>query len=186
MEDTLIIELYFQRNEKAIQETDKVYGNYCYKIADNILNNHDDSCECVNDTWLHTWNSIPPGKPNCLKLFLAKITRNLAFDYVRRNNAKKRGGDEVNLVLDELSEHISSRFTVEHEIEYKELVNAINAFLGTISKRDRCIFLRRYFYVEDVTVISKKYGISKQNILMILSRTRKKLKKYLEKEAYTI
>ena len=104
MEDSQIIELYWKKNTDAISKTADKYGAYCYAIAKNILHNHEDSEECVNDTWLHAWNAMPPQKPNVLRLFLAKITRNLSLDRFNVRNAEKRGGGEITLVLDELVE----------------------------------------------------------------------------------
>ena len=104
MEDSQIIELYWKKNTDAISKTADKYGAYCYAIAENILHNHEDSEECVNDTWLHAWNAMPPQKPNVLRLFLAKITRNLSLDRFNVRNAEKRGGGEITLVLDELVE----------------------------------------------------------------------------------
>lgn len=108
MDDKQIIELYWQRNEDAIHETSLKYGSYCYSIAHNILSNNEDSEECVNDTWLKAWNSIPPQRPVHLKMFLAKITRNLSFDKYKAGKAAKRGNGEIAVVLDELSECLPS------------------------------------------------------------------------------
>ena len=107
MEDSRIVELYWQKNADAIKETDSKYGAYCFAIADNILHNEEDSEECVNDTWLNAWNAMPPQRPTKLRLFLAKITRNLSFNRFQAQGAKKRGGGEINLVLDELAECIA-------------------------------------------------------------------------------
>ena len=106
MEDRQIIELYWQRSADAVSETAVKYGAYCFKIAEGILNDVEDSKECVNDTWLHAWNAIPPQKPRVLRIFLAKIARSLSLDRFRARNAEKRGGGEIVLVLDELSDCI--------------------------------------------------------------------------------
>ena len=184
MEDLSIIELYNQRDERAIEETSLKYGAYCYSIANNILADAEDSEECVNDTWMKTWNTIPPSRPNSLKLFLGRITRNLSIDRYRRSNRQKRGG-EVASALEEISAFVPSR-NLDEEIERKELVRAINAFLEGLPMRDCNVFIRRYFFVEDVSLIAKRYGLSEGNVFKILSRIRVKLKEYLEKEGYRI
>lgn len=184
MDDNQIIALYWNRAESAITETDKKYGSYCLSVADNILSNHEDAKECVNDTWLRAWQTIPPGRPVQLKLFLAKITRNLSFDKWKERYAKKRGGGAFPVVLDELAECISSSCDVEKELEVLELAGSINQFLHTLPKRECHIFLRRYFYAESVEDIAKRYDLKKSNVLVILSRTRKKLRVHLDKEGY--
>lgn len=184
MEDALIIELYNRRDEKAIEETSLKYGAYCYSIANNILSDAQDSEECVSDTWMKAWNSIPPGRPASLKLFLARITRNLSIDRYRSANRQKRGG-EVSVALEEISDFVPSR-DLEDEIERRELVRSLNAFLEGLPVRERNVFVRRYFFVEEVGVIAERYGLSEGNVFKILSRTRVKLKNYLEKEGYRI
>ena len=186
MEDGLIINLYFERNERAIIESEKKYGKYCFTIANNILSNECDSEECVNDTWSKTWSAIPPQKPNNFKLFLAKISRNLAFDKLRMERRERRGGRNLTLALDEISEIISDGENIEEELEAKELTALINEFLRGLSERDCNVFIRRYFFIESIDTISEKYGLSYANISKILSRTRKKLKGFLQKEGYFI
>ena len=184
MEDVSIIALYNQRDEKAIEETSLKYGAYCYSIANNILSDAQDSEECVNDTWMKAWNTIPPSRPRSLKLFLARITRNLSIDRYRNSHRLKRGRT-VSATLDEISTFVPSR-DVDDEIERKELATLLNTFLHSLPPRDSNIFIRRYFFVEEVSVIAEKYGLSESNVFKILSRTRVKLKKYLEKEGYSI
>jgi RNA polymerase sigma-70 factor (ECF subfamily) len=184
--DKQIIALYWQRNENAIHETSVQYGSYCYAIANKILLNNEDSEECVNDTWLKAWHAIPPQRPVHLKMFLAKITRNLSFDKYKAGKAAKRGNGEITAVLDELSECIPSSSDVEAELQSKELEKQINRFLHSLGKRDRDVFLRRYFYVETIPVIAQRYGLKDDNVMMILSRTRHKLKNQLEQEDYII
>lgn len=182
MEDHKIIELYFSRDEKAIELTDEKYGHYCYSIANNILANEEDSEECVSDTWLRTWNAIPPARPFYFKLFLAKITRGLSFDRIRLRKAKKRGQGEIDLVLDELAECIPCETQVEDQILAKELGDVVNAYLKTLPEKECDVFLRRYFYVESVKDIAAMYGMTSGNVSVMLNRTRSKLKGYLEKE----
>ncbi len=183
-EDSQIIELFWKRDAAAISETADKYGAYCFTIANSILHNAEDSDECLNDTWLNVWNAIPPQKPNSLKLFLAKITRNLAFDRFNAKNAEKRGGGEILVVLDELAECLADRENVEDAYESKELGEYIRRFVRTLPERDCNVFVRRYFFTEQVAEIAKRYGLSNNNVMVILSRTRKKLKTYLLKEGY--
>ena len=182
MEDNQIIELYFQRNEDAIKETKSKYGSYCYAIANNILHNKEDSEECVNDTWFKAWNAMPPQKPTKLRLFLAKITRNLSFNRFQAQSAKKRGGGEIHLVLDELAECIAHESDIENEYMANELEESIRLFVRALPERDGNIFVRRYFFTEPIPVIANRYRMSANNVMVILSRTRKKLKAHLEKE----
>lgn len=184
MEDSQIIELYWQKNADAISETANKYGAYCFTIAENILHNNEDSEECVNDTWLHAWNTIPPQKPNILRLFLAKITRNLSFDRFNARNAEKRGGGEIALVLEELGECLGGGADTEAAYEAKELREAIQRFVRSLPKRDGNVLVRRYFFVEPVADIATRYGLTENNVMVILSRTRRKLKAHLLKEGY--
>ena len=184
LEDEKIIELYWQRDENAISKTDQKYGAYCQSIANNILQNKEDSEECVNDTWLKAWESIPPQKPVNFRMYLAKIVRNLAFNRFNANRAKKRGGGEMVLVLEELSECIADKTDVEQELIGKELKEYILGFIKELPERDRNIFVRRYFFVDPVKSIAKRYGVSENNVMVILSRIRKLLKCSLKKEGF--
>lgn len=184
MEDCQIVELYWQRNVDAIRETDRKYGAYCFAIANNILHNAEDSEECVNDTWLNAWNAIPPQKPTKLQMFLAKITRNISFNLYNARAAQKRGGGEVALVLDELSECLASDSDVESEYESKELGQCIRHFVRELPERDGNVFVRRYFFTESVAQIARRYGLTDNHVMVILSRTRKKLKAHLVKEGF--
>ncbi len=184
MEDSQIIELYWQKDADAISETANKYGAYCFTIAENILHNTEDSEECVNDTWLHAWNAIPPQRPAMLRMFLARITRNLSFDRLGAKNAKKRGGGEITFVLDELAECLSNGADVETAYESKELGQCIRHFVRALPERDGNVFVRRYFFTEPVADIAKRYGLTENNVMTILSRTRKKLKAHLLKGGY--
>lgn len=184
MEDNQIVELYWQKNTDAISETANKYGTYCFTVADNILHNCEDSEECVNDTWLHVWNAIPPQKPNVLRMFLAKITRNLSFNRFNAKNAEKRGGGEIILVLDELAECLANETDVEAAYERRELEQCIRYFVRALPEREGNVFVRRYFFTETVAEIAKRYGLTENNVMVILSRTRKKLKAELKKEGY--
>lgn len=184
MEDEKIVRLYLDRNEKAIPSTAEKYGNYCVSIARNILGNREDAEECVNDAYLNAWNSIPPQKPKVLSAFLGKIVRNLAFNRYKHNNAEKRGGGELTAVLDELSETVSGKNNVESEIERRELANALDAFLDTLSPKKRSVFISRYWYAESVSAIAEKHGMSDGAVSMLLSRLRTKLHNYLSERGF--
>lgn len=184
MEDSRIIDLYWQKDSDAISESARKYGAYCFAVADNILHNNEDSEECVNDTWLRAWDAMPPQRPRVLRMFLAKITRNLAFDRFRAQAAEKRGGNELSLVLEELAECLTSGTDVEVMYEGKELRRCIRRFARALPERDGNVFARRYFYTEPVTVIAQRYGLTENHVMVILSRIRKKLKRELKKEGY--
>lgn len=184
MDDQKIIELYFARNEQAIVETSSKYGRYCYSIAYNILHDSMSCEESLNDTWLKTWNSIPPKRPNHFQLYLAKIVRNIAFDCTRSKLTLKRGEGELNLVLDELEYCLPANTTSADEFYKKELVQLLNEFLKGLPAKESNVFVRRYFYVEDVETIAKRYQLKTNHVYVTLSRTRAKLRKYLEKAGY--
>ena len=184
MTDDKIIQLFFQRQEVAIKETQKKYGSYCFKIANSLLNNKEDTEECLNDTWLKAWESIPPTRPTYFNLFLAKIVRNFAINKYRSKHTHKRGKGEIALVLDELEECITGEADVETLYIAEELQNTINKFVRGLSEKDGNVFIRRYFYADPIKDISKRYHISENNVRVMLSRTRNRLKLMLEKEGY--
>ncbi len=184
MDDERIIDLYWQRNEDAISESDAKYGKYCHSVANNILCNNEDSKECVNDTWMRAWNAMPPTRPTVLRMFFAKITRNLSLNRIIAKNAEKRFYGETMLVLDELDECIAGSSNVEREFEQSELIKTINRFVESLDTREGDIFARRYFFNESVKGIAKRYGLTANHTAVILSRTRKKLKETLIKEGY--
>ena len=186
MNDSKIIELYWNRRESAITESNLKYGSYCHSIAFSILQKNTDAEECVTDTWLNAWNSIPPNRPQKLKCFFAKITRNLAIDRWRKTSAEKRGGTETDLLLDELSECITYGDTAEDEYFAKELGTSINNFLGLQKSREANIFVLRYFYAKTVAEIAKSQHLTETNVAVILSRTRQKLRDHLIKEGYEL
>lgn len=184
MNDADIIALYWGRDEQALRETNAKYGPYCYAVAQNILFCREDSEECVSDTWLRCWNAIPPRRPADLRFFLAKITRNLSFDRFKAKHAARRGGGETPLVLDELARCIPAASSREYTD--LELRDSIGRFLHSLPARECGIFLRRYFFTESVAAIAARYRITESNVLVILSRTRKKLRTHLESEGHTI
>ncbi len=179
MEDERIIELYFARDEKAIDETAAKYGGLCMHIAQNILGVREDAAECVNDTYLKTWNSIPPHRPRVLAAFLGRIVRNLSLNRQEKNTALKRGGAQGASVLDELAEIVSGSESVESELSAKELISDINAFLAALSKEHRYIFIRRYWYCDSISAIAKAAGKSENAVSVSLNRLRGRLKEYL-------
>ena len=182
MLDETIIALYWERDESAIRYTDEKYHSYCHTIADRILHSSHDAEECVNDTWLRTWNTIPPQKPTNLRLFLARITRNLSLDRYRRTHAEKRGGGEMPLLLEELGDCATHADAVFEEIAQKELAERLHWFLLTLSLRDRTVFVKRYFYAMSVGDIAHQLGMTENNVSKLLSRTREKLKRCLEED----
>ena len=186
MDDAKIVQLYFDRNEQAIPATADKYGNYCKSIANNILGNHQDAEECVNDTYLNTWNTIPPHRPKMLSTFLGKIVRNLSFNRYKHNTAGKRGGGELPAVLDELAGCVSGNDDVEQAYEYKELVKDINDFLNTLPVHKRNIFVCRYWYTDSVADIAARYNMSYAAVSMELTRLRTKFHNYLIGRGYEL
>lgn len=182
MDDRQIIALFYDRDEKAISEIAQKYGGYCFSVANTILQNEQDSEECVSDTWLRAWNAIPPGKPSCLRLFLGKITRNLAFNRWKAMHSQKRGGGTLTVALDEISEFLPDPARVDTPAEEEEFLRSVNRFLRSLPERDRNIFLCRYYFAESAKAIAEKCALTEGNVRKILSRTRNKLKAYLERE----
>ena len=186
MEDFEIVEMYWDRNENAITETDRKYGKYCRKIAFSIVTNKEDMEECVNDTYLQTWNSLPPQRPEKLSTYLGKICRNISINLYEKLTAEKRGGNETDACLDELGELIGSSSEVEEQLDLTVLTDLINKFLKKCEKQARTVFVQRYWYMMSVKEIAKENRMSDSNVKMTLSRTRDKLKVYLEEEGYSI
>ena len=186
MEDNQIIHLYFERSEEAICQTAAKYGNYCHTIAYNILQNIEDSEECVNDTYWKAWGIIPPRRPKRLAAFLGKITRNLALDRYRRYTAEKRGGGEMAVALEELGDCVSSGENLEAHADEMVLTDILNRFLASLSAEQRMIFMRRYWYVSSVKEIADDYGITESKVKMSLLRCRNQLKAVLEKEGIAL
>ena len=183
MEDNKIIDLYFARDEAAIRETSYKYGGYCTAVAKNILLSREDAEECVNDTWLRAWNSMPPARPNILSLFLAKITRNLAIDRYRERFTEKRGRGEIWVCLDELTECAGSGENFCDSVELKEI---LNLFLKELEQQRREIFMLRYWYMLPVKTIAARLGISSGAVKMSLRRTREALKRFLLSKGFDI
>ena len=182
MEDAQIVELYWQRQEQAIQATDQKYGTYCQTIAYNILYNREDAQECVSDTYLAAWKNMPPHRPKILSTFLGKITRRISLTRWVRANRQKRGGGEVPLALEELSGCIPSGETVENALERKELAKLLNRFLAELPEAERDVFVSRYWFLAPVKQIAQQFGISESKVKSMLFRTREKLRCRLTQE----
>ncbi|MDO5344755.1 MAG: sigma-70 family RNA polymerase sigma factor [Lachnospiraceae bacterium] len=181
MEDASIIELFWKRDETAIQELSSKYTGYCYKIAWNLLQNHEDAEECLNDTWFAAWGYMPPQRPSVLSVFVGRITRGLAIDRFRKKHAAKRADGHMEDVCGEMDE-ISFSYTLDEQMAEKELINVIEAFLRKLSDADRDIFIRRYWYLDTIKEIAKRHGVSEGCIKTNLCRNRKKLCRILKRE----
>lgn len=186
MDDKGIVQLYWDRNESAISESSKKYGAYCTSIAHNILNNAEDEAECINDTWLHAWNAMPPQRPAMLSTFLGKITRNLSFDVYKKLHRKKRGGSSIEETLEELSECVSGQENTEQTWEMEELMREINQFLLHIPEDKRYMFILRYWYVDSISEIASRMRMSENNVSVSLNRIRKKLREHLTERGFDI
>ena len=174
MQDHEIIDLYFARDERAILNTEQKYGSYCKTIAMNILHDDSDSDECVNDTYLAAWNSIPPQKPERLSAYLARLTRNISLNRYKSRTTERRGGGEFALSLDELDDCVA-----DTDKSAEELGQLISDFLHREKKETRQVFIRRYFYGDSIEDISKRFTFSESKIKSMLHRTRLALRDYL-------
>ncbi len=184
MQDCEIIELYFARDEQAIVESDNKYGDYCRRIALNILSDIHEAEECKDDTYVSAWNAIPPKRPTLLGAFLAKITKNIALDRYRERNAKKRGGRHEES-LDELGECIGDEGITSH-IESEDIARVINKFLSGERELMRRMFVRRYFYEDSISEIAQGLGQSEARVKTTLFRQRQKLSLLLKKEGIVL
>lgn len=184
MDDSRIVALYWNRDEKAIEETAAKYGRYCHTIAYHILGSNEDADECVNDTFKSAWDSIPPHKPENLSTYLGKITRRISLKVWRSRDAQKRGGGEIALSLEELKECIPDGKEIDEALTARELVNTINAFLSELPISERRVFVRRYWHTQPVAEICRQFGYSKSKVESMLYRTRKKLLERLKEEGY--
>ncbi|MCI8564484.1 MAG: RNA polymerase sigma factor [Lachnospiraceae bacterium] len=184
MQDERIVAMYWQRDEAAIRETEKKYGSYLLKIAYNVLFDLEDSKESVNDTYMKAWNSIPPYKPCILSSYLGKITRQLSIDVLRTRNRIKRRASEYAVSLSELEDCISSGDVTEQEVNLHLLADAINSYLGTLSKDARTTFVGRYYYMDSIKEVASYHKMSVPKVKSMLYRTRIGLKGYLKKEGF--
>lgn len=185
MDDTQIIDLYWQRDQRAIAETSGKYSAYLRRIAYNILANHADAEECENDTYVAAWNAMPPTRPNKLSAFLGRMVRNIALDRWDHNRAAKRNG-EFDMILSELTELIASREDVEASFAQGELSALISQFLRGLDVDSRIVFVRRYWHSHSIRDIAKRMVMSESKVKSMLFRTRKKLRLYLQQEGVTL
>ena len=181
MDDTQIIDLYWDRDQGAITATAGKYGSFLHALSWNILRSHHDAEECVNDTYFRAWNAMPPERPNSLKAFLGRITRNISVTRLRRSGSQKRGGGEASLAIDELSECLPGG---SDPARTAELLRSIDAFLSLLPERERVIFLGRYFYALTAEEIAARLGMKTAAVKTSLYRTRKRLAQKLEEEGY--
>lgn len=186
LSDEAIIELYWSRNEKAIKETDRKYGKYLFTIAYNIIHDDLDCEECLNDTYLGTWNQIPPTRPSVFQIFLSRIMRNIAVDRFRKKTASRRVPSEMTVSLEELDECMASDISVEEEVAIREISMKLNTFLRTLEERAEFIFVCRYYYADKVSDIARMLQVAESTVFRELSDIRTNLKKYLEKEGIKV
>jgi len=186
LEDEKIIELYWKREEKAIVETDRKYRHYLYTVAYNILHNDTDCEECLNDTYLGTWNAIPPARPNAFQAFLSRIMRNIAVDKAREMHAAKRVPSELITSLDEIGEVLSYDMSPDEEQAIATVAEVLNAFLRALDERDQLIFVCRYYYCDKVSDIAGMLNVSERTVFRALSDMREELRKKLEAEGIDV
>ncbi len=186
MDDQSLVALYWERKEQAIAVTAQQYGGYCSQIAYNITKNREDTEECVNDSYMKVWNSIPTDRPDFFKAYIGKITRNIAISRYRHSHAKKRGAGEDASVYDELSECIPGGYDTEKQMEDKEIAAAISDFLRAEKEEVRVLFVRRYWYSEPIAKLAEDFGFTESKVKTTLFRTRNALKDYLEKEGIAL
>lgn len=186
MEDSAIIDLYWNRDQQAVSETAQKYGPFLWGISWNILRSRGDTEECVNDAYLRAWNAIPPARPTAFRAWLGRIVRNLSLDRWKQGRAQKRGGDGMELLLGELDECIPSPRRMEKQLEDQEAASLISAFLRELPQESRIIFLRRYWYGDDLTEIAAARGCGLGKVKSSLFRTRRALRERLEREGVSL
>ena len=183
MTDEQIVTLFWNKDERALRESEAAYGGYCRALAERFVS-AEDAQECWSDAMLRAWDAIPPERPAHLRAFLARLTRNLALDRFRADSAAKRGGGEGDAVLSELAEVLGGHETAETAVAAQELGEAVNRFVRSLPRREGDVFIRRCFFADTTAEIAKRYGMSEGSVKAMLSRTRKKLRTYLESEDY--
>ncbi len=183
MTDEQIVTLFWNREEQALHESEAAYGDYCRALAERYVS-AEDAQECWSDAMLRTWDAIPPERPTHLRAFFVKLTRNLALDRIRTDSTAKRGGGEGNAVLSELAEVLGDRETAETSAAAKELGEAVNRFVRSLPQREGNVLIRRCFFADTTAEIAKRYDMSEGGVKVMLSRTRKKLRIYLESEGF--
>ena len=182
MDDARIVELFWARDEDALTEATSKYGRYCFSIANGILHDAEDAQECVNDAYLATWNAIPPHKPAKLSTFIGKITRRVSLNRLFERSADKRGGGAVDASIDELDGCVPGDRSLEDVFGAEELTEILNAFLATLPVDERRVFMRRYWFFDSISDISRRFGFSISKVIVMLKRTRDKLRARFEKE----
>lgn len=185
MQDSKIIDLFFERSEQAITELSLKYEKLCINIAVNILGNEEDSLECINDSYLGVWNTVPPQRPENLKYYLCRIVRNNALKRYHSNTAAKRNS-HYNVALQELEECLPDCNSIDKELTSAEITRLIDSFLESQKAENQIIFTRRYFFSDSIGDIAKRVGMSESNISVRLNRMRKSLRNHLEKEGIEI
>ena len=186
MDDNQIIDLYWARSQQAIAESEHKYGAYCRTVARNILDREEDAEECVNDTWLRAWNVIPPQRPTRLQAFFGKLTRNLSLDRWRRDRAQKRGGSQVELALEELEDCLAARDRVDESLNAQHTARLISGFVRSLPQPERTLFVRRYWYLDDIQTLARSMGMGQSQVKSRLHRIRLRLKAELEKEGVAV
>ena len=186
MEDAAIVELYWDRDQRAITASDEKYGALCRSLSHNILASREDAEECVNDTWLRAWNAMPPQRPGILSAFFGKLTRNLSLDRWRRDRAAKRGGSQTEAALHELEDCLPDRHGPEEHLEARETAALISAFLRGEPELDRRLFVLRYFDLESAAALASRFGLTQGQVKARLHRTRCRLKRALEQEGVAL
>lgn len=184
MTEQNILALYFRRDADAIYETNRKYGGFCYSVAYNILSDNEDAEESVNDTYLEAWGRIPPTWPNSLKAYLGKLCRHISISRFRKKTAQKRGGSEVHICIEELSECIPAELDLQRALEAKELAAFLSRFLLSLAERERNIFTARYWYAAATPEISRAFNINENTVKTVLRRTRKRLLEAMEREGW--
>ena len=184
MDDLMIIELYFARDEQAIKETDRKYGKMCFRVAKNLLFNNEDSEECVNDTYLTVWNKIPPTRPNNFIAFICKITRNLSLKRLEVSNAMKRSAGTI-ISMSELEKALPDQ-CIAPDVEDEELGKLISAFLWSEKALDRNVFLRKYWFFDSISDIAERYSMNENSVKSMLFRSRNRLREFLRKEGIDV
>lgn len=186
MEDEEIIKLMENRNETSIAELSKKYGGICSGVVRNILGDFTEAEQCLNDTYLKVWDSIPPAKPTSLPAFVVTIARNLALSQLREKRSAKRGGGAKTLSFDELDDLVSGASSVESEAEHRELIEAINKFLYKLPQNKQQLFIKRYWGCCSIEELAREFGMTESNVTVTLTRVRKKLKDHLNKRGFEV
>lgn len=184
MDDSEIVMLFWKRDETALTETERRHGKRCRIIAENILNDREDAADCLNDAYFKVWNLIPPERPKFFGAFLSSIVKYTAIDMLKAKHAQKRGGGEITRAIEELEDIVSDNSDVERTYENRVIIEKINEFLEGIPFEHRKIFVLRYWYCCEIPEIAARFGIRKNTVSVMLNRTRKRLKEYLEKEGF--